>query len=271
MYNRRNFLKGCAASIPAILSFPSLVWGSITNEEPVVVKKATHPFLEYCKGVTYYDYGDGARKPFELQPDHYKILDAYEENQYVIYKKYRQGAFSTFNVTYAGWLMTHKPGTRVLFIARTDRECLSNSDCFQRGLPEEARRLVVKSNHHMVEMENGSFIGFFTPEACRGKSCNLVIFDEAAFIEGLDRWYEALYPVIATGGKLFAYSTPNGRRGWFFDTYMHAIEKKNNFKVVYTDYRTCPHEMYQSPVKIEVLKANLGMRGFRQEVLAEFI
>lgn len=74
-----------------------------------------------------------------------------------------------------------------------------------------------------IELPNGSRIVSLSgnPTTVRGFSGpRLVILDEAAFIE--DELYHAVTPMLTAGGRLVALSTPNGKRGWFWDNYENA-------------------------------------------------
>jgi hypothetical protein len=52
----------------------------------------------------------------------------------------------------------------------------------------------------------------------RGYSPRLIVLDEAAHVPD-SLVYGALWPMLATGGRLLALSTPRGRRGFFFDAW----------------------------------------------------
>jgi Terminase large subunit, T4likevirus-type, N-terminal len=73
-----------------------------------------------------------------------------------------------------------------------------------------------------LEWENGSRLLALpgTEKTVRGfAGASLVIVDEAARVE--DELLQAVRPMLATNakGSLIALSTPNGRRGWFFEAW----------------------------------------------------
>lgn len=107
----------------------------------------------------------------------------------------------------------------------------------------------------------------------RGFSTKLLVIDEAAFIEGIREFYVGAYPTINnTGGSVFVVSTVNGVGGiggWYYETYKKAEAGENKFQIAHMEYTE--HPDYNDPEWVEDTKANLGDRGWRQEVLGEFL
>ena len=94
------------------------------------------------------------------------------------------------------------------------------------------------------------------------------IIEEAAFIKKMEDRWKAMYPCLSCGGKAIALSTPNGPKGWFYETYNAAKRGFNDWKIFENSYRE--HPDYQSKEWEVDLKAQLGEEGWKQEVLAEF-
>jgi hypothetical protein len=251
---RREFLKSCAAlSALAVMPFNGLF--------------AEDPFAEYCKGVKVFDPRKGSRVPFELRPELMNIAHEFENNRLVIFKKYRQGGFSTLALVYLRWRMEQQK-CRVLYFQNYDRCCRGSKYDFIHLAPETIK--ITSENSNEVEFANGSNILFSPPSCVCGRSCDYIIFDEAAYIDNAKQWWKAYYPTISCGGKAFVFSTPNGtkeRGQWFHDTYKQAELGQNSFKVVPTDYRNSRNICDN----LNFYKAQLGSKGFRAEVLAEFI
>ena len=93
---------------------------------------------------------------------------------------------------------------------------------------------------------------------------SLLLVDEAARVP--DEIYRAMRPTLVVhDGDLWLMSTPNGRRGFFWDEWDHGGEEWDRISVPATD---CPR------ISARVLaeeKANAGDKWYRQEYLCEFV
>lgn len=86
-----------------------------------------------------------------------------------------------------------------------------------------------------ITMKNGAVLQFFSaesPTSIRGNTVNGVcIIDEAAFLpdqlaDGTDIWSNVIYPIIKAHyytNKTIVVSTPNGKRGFYYDLFMRAM------------------------------------------------
>lgn len=211
--------------------------------------------------------------PFKVYDYQIRLKKAYDENQFVIFKKFRQGGFTTFTAIWALWEAMFHTDRKILFISKTDREAVHIGRVIKKAmdyLPDWLKpKLSQENDHTKIFSFTESSISFLSIEATRSRSATHLIIDEAAFIRNMDEHWKALFPVIATSGKVFALSTPNGIGGWFQETYHGALDKKNNFNVIEFDY--WEHPDYNDPEWVKQMKVNLGERGFRQEVLGEFL
>jgi hypothetical protein len=91
----------------------------------------------------------------------------------------------------------------------------------------------------------------------------LVVADEAGYIE--PAMFAALRPMMATsGGQLILISTPNGRQGYFFETWEHG----ENWKRIRVTASECPRI---SAAYLEQERRELGPMLFSQEFECQFI
>lgn len=114
------------------------------------------------------------------------------------------------------------------------------------------------------------------PTAVRGYTADLVVIDEAAYVD--DATYRALRPTLAaTGGDLVALSTPGGRRGWFYRAWhpeasgadVEALdEEPEDWRKVAVTWRDNPR---LSPAFVAEERRELGAALFRQEYECEFV
>jgi phage FluMu gp28-like protein len=82
----------------------------------------------------------------------------------------------------------------------------------------------VSDNKLSLKLANNSQIVATSAASDAGRSyaVSLLLVDEAAFIEGIDKIYTSIKPTIATGGGIIALSSPNGVGNWFNKMYAEA-------------------------------------------------
>jgi hypothetical protein len=104
-----------------------------------------------------------------------------------------------------------------------------------------------------------------TEGTLRGFSAvSLLLIDEASRVD--DAMYKSLRPMLAVGnGDLWLMSTPYGKRGFFYDAWVHGGEGWKRVSVPATE---CPR--IQAPF-LEEERAHMGPAWFRQEYLCEFV
>jgi hypothetical protein len=160
-----------------------------------------------------------------------------------------------------------RPGSLTLLVTPSGRQ----SGEFLRKAEEFVRRLGIRvrgdgDNELSIAFPNGSrIVGVPGNETTvRGFSAvSLMLIDEAARVN--DALYLAVRPMLAVGnGDLWLMSTPNGRRGFFWEEWDHGAEDWERISVGAPD---CPRI---SPEFLEEEKAK-GEDWFRQEYLCEFV
>ncbi|WP_170475221.1 terminase large subunit domain-containing protein [Ruegeria arenilitoris] len=152
---------------------------------------------------------------------------------------------------------------RINIIAPTFRQGLLLAEkiehCFQ------SHDVGYKRIREQMTLENGSRINIYPgdrPESVRGGTCDLLCVDEAGFIK--DSLVAAVVPQIAaTRGRMVLISTPNGPRGFLFDSY-NAPEFET-MKVSAYDIEHFDQDL------IAELKARLGPALSRQEIESDFV
>jgi hypothetical protein len=120
-----------------------------------------------------------------------------------------------------------------------------------------------------VKVSSGSTISFGVFKAACGKFINYLIIEESAFIKDMEENWKALFPCISHGGNCIAMSTVNGNHGWFYDGYTRAKNNQNSFSVF--DCAYTEHPDYNNEEWVANTRKNLGERGWKQEVLCEFL
>lgn len=211
--------------------------------------------------------------PFILFKYQKRVINEYEGHRFNIISKFRQGGLTTVTVLWGLWRGMFKNNETIMLLSKTDREAIVAGETAKLAMdnfPSWFRPNMGKNNDHEKHFEDsGSKLLFFTPEAARGRAITYLILDEAAFIKDMDRHWAAIFPTIATGGKCIAVSTVNGIGNWYEEIYHGSQEKKNNFNIIDIDFEE--HPDYDKPGWAEEMKAQLGPKRFRQEIMRDFL
>lgn len=132
----------------------------------------------------------------------------------------------------------------------------------------------------LIETVFGSKLKFFSFQNANGIrgftiKNGYLILDECAFYpdklpDGSDPW-GVIFPLIKAHlkqNKCLMISTPNGKRGLFFESYMKAESKQNGWKNYSADIYA---DQLLSEDEIQFIKESMSDIAFRQEFLVEFL
>jgi len=230
-----------------------------------------HFFRKYC----YISHPIKGRILFHLFDFQEEVLSNFRENRFVIVNKSRQLGLSTLAAGYALWLMLFNPNKVVLCVAtkqETAKGMVEKVQFMYNNLPKWLRgnqKPLIESKLSLKLPNNSEIIASSAaPDAGRRYSISLLIVDEAAFIEDIDKIYTGIKPTIATGGSMIALSSPNGIGNWFHKTYIEAVTHQNEFKPIELKWDLHP-ERDQEWYNTE--KANMSAREFAQEYDCDFL
>ncbi len=211
--------------------------------------------------------------PFVLFKYQHRVIDCIENRRFNIVSKFRQGGLSTLAVIWSLWRGLFKFNETIMLLSKADREAMGVGEIAVRAmrfLPSWMQPEMTASNKHEQSFaETGTSLHFLTPVAARSKSITWLIIDEGAFIPNMDQNWKAMYPVLSTGGSCVCISTVNGLGNWYEETYHKAMEGSSPFHVIELDYTE--HPDYDNEKWVQETRANLGEKGWRQEVLRDFI
>jgi phage FluMu gp28-like protein len=179
----------------------------------------------------------------------------------------RQWGKSTITAAKAVHQAQTEAGSLTLVVspsARQSGEFLRKASAFVRML-----KIGVKGdgdNEMSLALPNGSRIVGLpgTEETIRGFSAvRLLLVDEASRVK--DDAYQAIRPSLATSdGALWLMSTPNGKRGFFYETWAHGGPEWERILAPATECARI------RPSFLEEERREMGERGFRQEYMCEF-
>lgn len=200
---------------------------------------------------------------FEADPWQQRLLRATKN---VILNCSRQAGKSTA----ASALVVHRAVTRprhlALLISPSERQSTELFRKVRAFLGQVPSVSLAKDNEHSAQLSNGSRIVSLpsSAETIRGFSAvNTLIEDESAFVD--DELNMTVRPMLAvSGGQMILMSTPNGRRGHFFDVWHDERNDWHRERVPCWDVSRIPRDFLEEQRRV------MG-EMFRQEFECEFI
>jgi hypothetical protein len=197
---------------------------------------------------TYLQTFDNTQKkyvPMDLFEDQIQLIKDYEEYNENITRKYRQAGVTTVT---AAWLSKRlqlaKPDNpeRVLLIANKRDTAVEMANKVRHFLEQWPDWLNVgfspdKNSESRFRLNNGCEVKAVatSPDALRGYTPTILVFDEAAYIEAGEDFWAASMASLSTGGKIILVSTPNGYDPIYYGVYDQAVRGLNDFHI--TDLR----------------------------------
>lgn len=133
---------------------------------------------------------------------------------------------------------------------------------------------------HLITMKNGAKFrihGSENPNALRGEAVDLILLDEADFIQDArDLFARVLYPTLmTTGGRVMTVGSPNGF-GLLYDFWIRGggdtgVREKNWRSWLYKTEMFLEPDGHLLREEYELAKQNMDERSFRQEWEATFL
>ena len=216
----------------------------------------TQQLMEYAKIMkdtpyalrTYLQTFDNTQKkyvPMDLFEDQIQLIKDFEDYNENITRKYRQAGVTTVT---AAWLSKKlqlaKPDNpeRVLLIANKRDTAVEMANKVRHFLEQWPDWINVgfspdKNSESRFRLNNGCEVKAVatSPDALRGYTPTILVFDEAAYIEAGDDFWAASMASLSTGGKIILISTPNGYDPIYYGVYDQALRGINDFHI--TDLR----------------------------------
>ena len=197
---------------------------------------------------TYLQTFDNTQKkyvPMDLFEDQIQLIEDYEKYNENITRKYRQAGVTTVT---AAWLSKKlqlaKPDNpeRVLLIANKRDTAVEMANKIRHFLDQWPDWINVgfspdKNSESRFRLNNGCEVKAVatSPDALRGYTPTILVFDEAAYIEAGEDFWAASMASLSTGGKIILVSTPNGYDPIYYGVYDQALRGINDFHI--TDLR----------------------------------
>lgn len=237
------------------------------------IKKCAMSFHYFCHKYVKIAHPKRGLLPFITYKYQRRVIDDYEKHRFSIIRKFRQGGLTTVTVLWAMWRCLFKLDETLMVVSKTDREAIAAGEIVKRALEELPSwmhpQMSKNNDHQKIFMDTGCKLFFYTPEAARGRAITYLIVDEAAFIQSMADFWNDIFPTISTGGNVIVVSTVNGVGNWYEETYHAAERGENDFHII--DLHYDEHPEYQDPDWVATMRAQLGEKGFQQEVLGDFL
>lgn len=214
--------------------------------------------------------------PFILYNYQRRCVKEYENHRFNILSKFRQGGLTTVTVLWCMWRCMFKLDETIMVLSKSDREAIASGEVVKRALQELPKwmhpEMEKNNDHQKLFADTGCKLFFYTPEAARGRSITYLVLDEAAFVPQMEKHWKSMFPTISTGGHCIAVSTVNGVGNWYYDVFMGAKKGRgfgSEFHIIELDY--WEHPEYNDPVWVKQTRAQLGEKGWLQEVMRDFL
>ena len=183
----------------------------------------------------------------------------------------RQG--KTYIANIIGQLTTLVPGANVLLMSPNyslsqisfdlQRQLIKHFDL--EVLRDNAKDKVIElSNHSTIRMGSVNQV-----DSVVGRSYDLIIFDEAALVDGRDAFNVALRPTIdKENSKALFISTPRGRNNWFAEFWYRGFSDEfPEWASIKATYHENPRISEQDIIEA---KKTMSEAEFNQEYMADF-
>ena len=279
---RRNPKAEGGYSGNILLPLPDAQVALTADELKEYIKCSQDPihFIEQYVKIVHVDLGI---VPFKLYDFQEKIINAFENNRFVICKLARQSGKSTVVVCgYFLWYVLFHTEVSVGVLANKEATAIELLRRFKQSfemLPRFLKQGVIKWDQKLVMFANNSRVRAesTSASAVRGDSFNVILLDEFAFVpENIAlEFMTSVYPTITSGKttKMFIVSTPSGYN-LFYKIWNDAEEKRNTYIPIGFDWRDVPgrtelNELGENIWEKET-RQNIGDMQFEQEFACSF-
>lgn len=193
--------------------------------------------IYFMKKYVWIQTNEMGRSLFLLYPFQEKVLHLFDNNDRNIVLKSRQLGITTLIAGFALWCMIFNKDYKVLALAPTQEKAIhildkvvfayENLPAWFRSGDCEAK----EKNKKTLALNNGSVIKALTgsSDSARGFTGNLLVIDEAAFIDNAEELWGSSQQTLAMGGRAIILSTPNGHGNFFHKSWIAAESSNNDF------------------------------------------
>lgn len=195
------------------------------------------------------------------------------------HRYYANGILSHNTTTvsaFLSWMLIFHSDRNILVVANKEATAIEIVDKITnifKGLPFFLKPGCNNFGKTGLRLENGSRIisSATTNTASIGFTIHCVLLDEFAHIPDniVNNFWRSVYPTLSSSrvSQCIITSTPNGTTNKFYELWSNAIEKKNSFVPIRTDYWEVPEH---DDAWATQMKADFGEDEFAQEFELQF-
>ena len=195
------------------------------------------------------------------------------------HRYYTNGILSHNTTTIAvflSWMLIFHIDRNILIVANKEKTAIESVDKIInifKGLPFWLKPGTEQWGKTALKLDNGSKIlsSATTNTASIGFTIHCVLLDEFAHIPDniVNNFWRSVYPTLSSSrvSQCIITSTPNGTTNKFYEIVSGAIEKKNSFRYIRTDYWEVPGH---DDAWAAQMKADFGEEEFAQEFELQF-
>lgn len=230
-------------------------------------------FIETYMKIINVDHG---LMNFKLHDYQVEMLDAAVDNRFVVLATARQVGKSTVIAGYITWYILFHGQKTIAVLANKEKtavEILGKVQTAYQHLPAWLQQGVKEWNKGSFVLENDSRViaSATSGDSIRGYAINMILIDEAAFVDNWEEFFTSTFPTISSGKttKVILVSTPNGLNH-FYDIVTGAEKGTNNYQLVKVTWDKVPGR--DEKWKQDILKGlNNDHQRFAQENEVEFL
>ena len=210
-----------------------------------IIENRQNPVHWIKNNIMIRDQAKGSVK-FNMYDFQEKIINLFLSNHFIVTLKSRQVGMSTLVQAFCIWAAIHYANYNIQIISAGNRQATNflakMREMYDLIPKEQFKPDLSVDNKQTMTFTNGSKIVALpaTRKASLGESINMLIIDEAAFIEHANDVYQSSYPTLSRAfrsmkGKpfgIFIISTPNGTTGtgeWYYKMYTGAVTHLNKY------------------------------------------
>lgn len=213
-----------------------------TPEMIAELHKCRNDILHFAENYFYVLIPGKGKEKIELYPAQKRALKKMRKNRFFVLLASRQIGKSTLMTIYLLWMALFYNDQRILLVANKEATAIEIFGRIRMAyelMPNWIKSPVDESlggyGKTSMGLENGSRISISTTTgtAARGMACNILVIDEAAFIEEhlMNPFWASVFPIVSANpeSKVFMCSTPNGTGNLFHSIYTGSLEGKNGW------------------------------------------
>lgn len=190
---------------------------------------------------------DGARV-MRLRDAQHEALKHFRDDDRVIVLKARQIGWTTLCAAFTFHQAFFTDDQQIIFLSKGEREAQNILRMVKYGfqrLPDWMRARGPKptaDNLSALPFDNASFIESLPSkkDPARGRTVNLVIVDEWAFLENPEDAWASIEPITDIGGRVIGLSTANGWGNFFHTMWVKAETRVSGFVPLFYSWRAVP-------------------------------